>query len=919
MEDDVVIKLLSEDPSNYDDAPLEGIRRMLSKFTGKEVPRGEPLDTSKIESIRMGTTVATNALLERKGERIAMIVTKGFKDCLEIGNQSRPKIFDLAIRKPEVLYEQVVEIDERVTLEDYAEDPERHVTKTDDSNAEEGLVRGLSGESVRILKRPSKDTVRSQLQKIYDDDFRSIAVCLVHGYTFPDHEAMVGQVAKEIGFEHVSLSHELMPMIKLVPRATSACADAYLMPAIKNYIAGFQAGFEGGLGTASVKKEEGAKGARCEFMQSDGGLVDVDLFSGLRAILSGPAGGVVGYALTSYDPSTKTPVIGFDMGGTSTDVSRYGSGRYEHVFETTTAGVTIQSPQLDINTVAAGGGSRLFFRNGLFVVGPESAGAHPGPACYRKGGPLTVTDANLFLGRLLPDFFPKIFGKTEDQGLDETASEKLFIELTQGINKEVAGDDGEKKMSPDEVAYGFIKIANETMTRPIRSLTEAKGHDTSQHRLATFGGAGGQHAVAIAESLGIKQILVHRYSSVLSAYGMALADVVDESQVPDSQTWADEGDVVDALKKTMHDLKKKSTAKLRDQGFSDDNIVFEEYLNMRYRGTESALMIVKPSEEEAKKDFGGNDWAFGKAFIKQHEQEFGFTLPDRDVIVDDVRARGIGKSFEGLERTVDMQLKDIKPKDLGEGKRYGVSKVYFEGGRLETPIYKLEDLDVGDRLQGPAILADGTQTIVVTPGATALVIETHVVIDIGKAEGQDNNVNAKEVDPIMLSIFAHRFMAIAEQMGRALQKTSVSTNVKERLDYSCALFDSTGGLVANGKISEQTSNTVTYLTYYSASSTCASRKHVNLCLHPSRSMERQAQARRRHRVQPPRVWRDSFTRYYCRHSSFQWRRHHLLRRFSSSSCRYWRYTARLNASTLSRAFPRRSGHQVRKASIRGPL
>lgn len=919
MEDDIVIKLLSEDPSNYDDAPLEGIRRMLSSFTGKEVPRGEPLDTSKIESIRMGTTVATNALLERKGERIAMVVTKGFKDCLEIGNQSRPKIFDLAIRKPEVLYEQVVEIDERVTLEDYAEDPERHITKTDDSTAEEGLVRGLSGEAVRILKRPSKDTIKSQLQNLYDDGFRSIAVCLVHGYTFPDHEAMVGQVAKEIGFEHVSLSHELMPMIKLVPRATSACADAYLTPAIKKYIAGFQAGFEGGLGTESVKKESGAKGARCEFMQSDGGLVDVALFSGLRAILSGPAGGVVGYALTSYDSNTRTPVIGFDMGGTSTDVSRYGSGRYEHVFETTTAGVTIQSPQLDINTVAAGGGSRLFFRNGLFVVGPESAGAHPGPACYRKGGPLTVTDANLFLGRLLPDFFPKIFGKTEDQGLEAIASEKLFKKLTEDINKEIAGNDKEKEMSPDEVAYGFIKIANETMTRPIRSLTEAKGYDTSQHRLATFGGAGGQHAVAIAESLGIKQILVHRYSSVLSAYGMALADVVDESQVPDSKTWSDEGEVVDELKKTMHDLKEKSTAKLRDQGFSDDSIVFEEYLNMRYRGTESPLMMVRPSEEEAKKDFGGNDWAFGKAFVKQHEQEFGFTLPDRDIIVDDVRARGIGKSFEGLERTVDMQLKDIKPKDLGEGKRYGVSKVYFEGGRQETPIYRLEDLDMGDRVQGPAILADGTQTIVVTPGATALVIETHVVIDIGKTEGQNKTVNAKEVDPVMLSIFAHRFMAIAEQMGRALQKTSVSTNVKERLDYSCALFDSTGGLVANGKNTHQCSITALHLTYCSASSTRPSRKHVDLCHDPSRNMERQAEAGRCYRVEPPRIWRYSFTRYHSRHSSFQWRGHHLLRRISSSSCRYWRYPARFNASTLSRTVPRRSGHQVRKACIRGQV
>ncbi|KAL8903923.1 MAG: hypothetical protein Q9207_003603 [Kuettlingeria erythrocarpa] len=800
MKDDIIIKLLSEDPSNYEDAPLEGIRRLLSKFTGREIPRGVPLDTTKIESIRMGTTVATNALLERKGERIAMVVSKGFKDCLEIGNQSRPKIFDLAIHKPEVLYDKVVEVDERVTLEDYAEDPAHNVTDTkprDHTPPDAELVRGLSSEAVRILKRPEEDVVKQQLRGLYDDGFRSVAVCLVHGYTFPDHEALVGRLAREIGFEHVSLSHELMPMIKLVPRATSACADAYLTPAIKKYIAGFEAGFQGGLGTESVKSEAGAKGARCEFMQSDGGLVDVGRFSGLRAILSGPAGGVVGYALTSYDPSTKIPVIGFDMGGTSTDVSRYGSGRYEHVFETTTAGVTIQSPQLDINTVAAGGGSRLFFRNGLFVVGPESAGAHPGPACYRKGGPLTVTDANLFLGRLLPDFFPKIFGPKEDQGLDIQASQRLFHQLTDQINDEVANEAGEKKMTVDEVAYGFVKIANETMTRPIRSLTEAKGHDTSQHRLATFGGAGGQHAVAIAESLGIKQILVHRYSSVLSAYGMALADVVDESQVPESKVWADGGNVVGDLQKTMNDLKEKSTAKLKDQGFAEESIVFEEYLNMRYQGTESALMVVKPSKEEANDSFNGDEWAFGKAFVKQHEQEFGFTLPDRDIIVDDVRARGIGKSYEGPDKTVDQQLKEVSPKDVDKEKRYGTSPVYFEGGRRETPIYKLEDLDVGDRIQGPAILADGTQTLVIPPETTALVIETHVVINIGEEQSRGTKVNTDEVDPIMLSIFAHRFMAIAEQMGRALQKTSVSTNVKERLDYSCALFDSEGGLVAN--------------------------------------------------------------------------------------------------------------------------
>jgi 5-oxoprolinase (ATP-hydrolysing) len=798
MEDDVIIKLLSEDPSNYEDAPLEGIRRLMCKFLKKEIPRGEPLDTSKIESIRMGTTVATNALLERKGEKIAMVVTKGFKDCLEIGNQSRPKIFDLAIRKPDVLYEKVIEIDERVTLEDYAEDPARHHTETEprnDKNGNEVLVRGLSSEAVRILQRPQEETIRKQLQEVYDSGIKSIAVCLMHGYTFPDHEALVGRIARDIGFNHVSLSHELMPMIKLVPRATSACADAYLTPAIKKYISGFQKGFEGGLGRESVKNDSGAKGARCEFMQSDGGLVDVDKFSGLKAILSGPAGGVVGYALTSYDPETKIPVIGFDMGGTSTDVSRYGSGRYEHVFETTTAGVTIQSPQLDINTVAAGGGSRLFFRNGLFVVGPESAGAHPGPGCYRKGGPATVTDANLFLGRLLPDFFPKIFGKNEDEGLDVEASKKLLQELADTINKEEG-----KNMSADEVAYGFLTVANETMTRPIRSLTEAKGHDTSKHCLATFGGAGGQHAVAIAESLGIRQILVHRYSSVLSAYGMALADVVDERQEPDSTVWDDKGDVKEALKKKMVELKQKSRKALQDQGFGDESIVYEEYLNMRYRGTESALMAVKPEKGDVEKEFNGDEWAFGMAFVKQHQQEFGFTLPDRDIIVDDVRVRGIGKSFNALDKTVDQQLKEIKPKDVkSRDKEYKRSKVYFDGSRQDTPIYKLEDLAVGDRIKGPAILADGTQTIVVTPGATALIIETHVVINIGDEELKDKSKadTTKEVDPIMLSIFAHRFMAIAEQMGRALQKTSVSTNVKERLDYSCALFDSTGGLVAN--------------------------------------------------------------------------------------------------------------------------
>ncbi|KAG6005826.1 hypothetical protein E4U21_007598 [Claviceps maximensis] len=799
----IVIKLLSEDPSNYNDAPLEGIRRIMSHFLRRDIARGETLDTSHIESIRMGTTVATNALLERKGEKIAMVVTRGFRDCLVIGNQSRPRIFDLAIRKADVLYDKVVEIDERVTLEDYTEDPERTITEVhaqvggDKAEAKERtLVRGMSGETVRILKRADDEDIRERLQTVYDEGIRSIAVCLMHGYTFPDHEAQIGRVAREIGFQHISLSHELMPMVKLVPRATSVCADAYLTPHIKRYIDGFQAGFEGGLGTRSVRKENGPKGARCEFMQSDGGLVDVDKFTGLKAILSGPAGGVVGYAITSYDEATKIPVIGFDMGGTSTDVSRYGEGRFEHVFETTTAGVTIQSPQLDINTVAAGGGSRLFFRNGLFVVGPESAGAHPGPACYRKGGPATVTDANLYLGRLLPEFFPNIFGKNEDEGLDSDASKKVLQELADQVNRETG-----QNLSTDEVAYGFLTVANETMTRPIRSITEAKGHDSSKHRLATFGGAGGQHAVAIADALGISQILVHRYSSVLSAYGMALADVVDERQEPESAIWQD-GSAISDLQIKMEKLKDKSRAALRAQGFDDKDIVFEEYLNMRYRGTESALMIVKPTEEESQQNYGGKTWQFGQAFVAHHRYEFGFTLDDRDIIVDDVRVRGIGKSFRHKEKTVDQQLKEIKRHEVPADKQHSVNEVYFDGGRRQTPVYKLEGLDVGTVIKGPAMLADGTQTIVVPPGTEALITETHVIMDKKKTEdaeedGHHDEETNRKVDPILLSIFGHRFMAIAEQMGRALQKTSVSTNVKERLDFSCAIFDATGGLVAN--------------------------------------------------------------------------------------------------------------------------
>lgn len=406
-------------------------------------------------------------------------------------------------------------------------------------------------------------------------------------------------------------------------------------------------------------------------------------------------------------------------------MSRYGEGRYEHVFETTTAGVTIQSPQLDINTVAAGGGSMLFWKNGLFAVGPESAGAHPGPACYRKGGPATVTDANLYLGRLLPEFFPKIFGEHENESLDVEASEMVLKQLTDQVNRESG-----KSMTVDEVSFGFLAVANEAMTRPIRSITEAKGHDSSKHRLATFGGAGGQHAVAIAEALGIRQILVHRYSSVLSAYGMALADVVDERQEPESSIWQDGGKAVGDLKVKMEKLRAMSRGALKDQGFGDKDIVFEEYLNMRYRGTESALMIVNPTSQESGVASDGLCWAFGKAFVDQHRYEFGFTLDDRDIIVDDVRVRAIGKSYRDPGDTVDQQLRTLKRRAVNSSKIHDRREVYFDGGRVDTPVYKLSDLIVGEEAKGPAMLADGTQTIVVPPKTKAVVLETHVVIDV---------------------------------------------------------------------------------------------------------------------------------------------------------------------------------------------
>ncbi|KAI1801193.1 Hydantoinase B/oxoprolinase-domain-containing protein [Daldinia bambusicola] len=767
--EDIVLKLLSVDPSSYDDAPAEGIRRVLEIVSGKPIPRGAPIPKDLIHSIRMGTTVATNALLERKGTRHAFVVNQGFGDLLEIGYQSRPKLFELGIKKPELLYETVVEVSERITVEEFDED----ITRDSRPLLQEipgVLVKGITGDILRIIRPLDEAEVREKLTKIKADGIETLAICLAHSYLYPNHETRIAEIAKEMGFTHISTSSSVgANMIKMISRGSSASADAYLTPEITRYVSGF----------AKVFADGNLDGVSCEFMQSDGGLVSHKNFNGLKGILSGPAGGVVGHARTSFDGTS--PIVGFDMGGTSTDVSRYG-GSFEHVFETTTAGVSIQSPQLDINTVAAGGGSMLFWRDGLFKVGPDSAGAHPGPASYRKGGPLTVTDANLFLGRLIPDYFPKIFGPSENLPLDIDVVVQKFEELTAQINADTG-----RSMTPLEIAHGFIDVANESMSRPIRALTEAKGFETQQHALATFGGAGGQHACEIAKKLGIKRIVIHKYSSILSAYGMALAEVVQEAQEPSSEILSEES--LNRLMARMQDLKTKVTEGLLAQGIQEAAIEHEQYLNLRYQGTDTNFMILAPVD---------GDWR--SALEKEHLRELSFVFPrDKKVHVDDVRVRGVGKSTE-VSQDNSKLVKELKSNfsEIKEGEDRITQAYFSEGGLQPTKVFRLNAIAPGSILTGPAIIIDNTQTIVVVPGSQARVLTSHVVINLVDEKPQQSQEEKQlVVDPIKLSIFGHRFMSIAEQMGRALQKTSVSINIKERLDFSCAIFSPDGQLVAN--------------------------------------------------------------------------------------------------------------------------
>ena len=705
-------KLLSVDPENYEDAPREGIRRLLGKISSGPVPEEIPLDD--IEWIRMGTTVATNALLEKQGARTALLITKGFKDLLSIGYQNRPELFNLHIQKTLPLYEKVIEIDERVLPR------------------EDGFV---------VLKELDIEPVREELLALKAGGIESIAIVLLHAYQFFDHEKALAALAGETGFRQVSVSHEVIPSLKAVVRGDTTVVDAYLTPHIRDYIHNFAIGFKHKLRNTPLL-----------FMQSHGGLSPADSFRGSNAILSGPAGGVAGLA-SIYEGR---PIIGFDMGGTSTDVSRY-DGEFHLKFENEIAGTKIRSAQLDIVTVAAGGGSRLFYKNGMFIVGPESSGAHPGPVCYKKGGTLSITDANAVLGHIVPDHFPHIFGKNENEALDVEASREAFRVLAKEINRDL-----DVPLSIEEIAYGFIKVANDTMAKPIIEVSLSRGFDLKNHVLASFGGAGGQHACAIAKDLGMKEIIVHRYAGVLSAFGMGQADIINNDQV--------------SINRKLDDtLLEKISREFERMESNYQGAVFKRMLSMRYEGTEFAMLIEEKSAA-----------SFEEGFAQAYKNHFGFTL-DLPVVVDEIQLQS---------RIVTEKLgRPLLPKSRGRKLPLETADLYFENGWRQTALYRLGDLESGDKLSGPAIIIDRTSTVIIEPGSKAKINEYGDIV-INLPSGKSEKVDQK-MDAVNLTIFANLFISIAKQMGAVLQNAAISTNIKERLDFSCAIFDASGDLIAN--------------------------------------------------------------------------------------------------------------------------
>ena len=718
----VTRKLLSDNPEHYRDAAIQGIRELLGIAPGAPV--------KNVDSVKMGTTVATNALLERKGDRTLLVVNRGFRDALRIGYQTRPDLFDLRITLPEMLYERVAEVDGRVAA---------------------------NGEILAPLDMSGAEAV---LREAYEDGIRSVAIVLMHGYRYPEHELALGRLARDIGLVQVSTSYETSPLMKLVGRGDTTVADAYLSPLLRRYI--------------DRVADELGEGVRLMFMQSNGGLTDARLFQGKDAILSGPAGGIVGAAETAAHAGYGR-IISFDMGGTSTDVAHY-DGAYERAFETVVAGVRMRAPMMMIHTVAAGGGSICSFDGARYRVGPESAGADPGPACYRRGGPLCVTDCNVLLGKLQPEFFPRVFGPHQDEPLDREAVAAKFAAL--------AGEIGERtgrRPAPVEVAEGFLRIAVDNMANAIKSISVRRGYDVTGYTLNCFGGAGGQHACLVADALGITRVMIHPLAGVLSAYGMGLADVRALRDRAVEVRLDTDGSA--ALHEALDTLAGEARAELAGQGIGPERIVVHRRAHVRYEGTDTPDLVDAGTAPEMK-----------IRFEDAHRRRYGFVMPEKALVIEAASVEAVG-AMEEASNPFAVHAggggQPVQPEPVTR------AVVHVAGTEHDTAVFRRETLATGDAVDGPAIVLESTATTVVEPGWRAhlaasgdLVLERVVPLARESAVGTD-------CDPIMLEVFNNRFMSIAEQMGLTLENTAYSVNIKERLDFSCAIFDPEGMLVAN--------------------------------------------------------------------------------------------------------------------------
>ncbi|MTI19126.1 5-oxoprolinase [Rhodobacteraceae bacterium RKSG542] len=713
-------KVLSENPEAYKDAALQGIRDLLG------IAKNERIPAETIATVKMGTTVATNALLERKGDRTALFITKGFRDALAIGYQARPDIFAKEIIKPELLYESVTEVGERIRADGTVE------------------------------QAPDLDAVEADLKRVYESGIRSLAIVLMHAYAYPEHEKALKAIAEKVGFPQISVSHEASPLIKLVGRGDTTVVDAYLSPILRRYVE-----------QVSSELDLENTGCRLMFMQSSGGLTDASLFQGKDAILSGPAGGVVGAVETSKMAGFEK-VIGFDMGGTSTDVSHF-DGTYERAFETEVAGVRMRAPMMMIHTVAAGGGSILHYKDGRFQVGPDSAGANPGPKCYRRGGPLTVTDANVMTGKLNPDYFPKIFGPDQNEPLDGQAVKAAF----EALATQVGGN-----TKPEEIAEGFQKIAVENMANAIKKISVQRGYDVTEYALTCFGGAGGQSACMVADSLGMTNVIVHPLSGILSAYGMGLADIRATRQQAVIKSL--DAALLPQLEELKSTIASAAKTEVSDQGVADDEITVIARAHLRYDGTDTPIAVELNTADCA---------PMIEKFTQAHIKQFGFAYDNKGIVVEALEVEAVGGGA-GLTEP-DLTLNSDRPEA-------SQTTQFFAGGKWRPAnIYKRSSLLPGMRLSGPALIMEPHATIVVEAGWDVKVnAKDHIILTRVEKLARAKALGT-EADPVMLEVFNNLFMSIAEQMGVTLQNTAYSVNIKERLDFSCAVFDRNGALVAN--------------------------------------------------------------------------------------------------------------------------